>query len=113
MSHGIVVTATIVMPRVVLQLLLLHCMWCCSCCCRTAHGVTGAVIGLCYVVVVVAMPRAVSRSLLSCRVVLSSRSWSLCCMLLWSWLLHHVWCRGHGRHLCGVRSWWLCHAVWS
>ena len=58
-------------------------VWCCGCCRRAARGVAGAVVGLHYVVVAVAMPRAVSWSLLS-------RS-------------RHVWCRGHGRRAvcCG------------
>ena len=65
-------------------------VWCCGCCRRAAHGVAGAVVGLRYVVAV-AMPRAVSRSLLSRRVVLLSRS-----------RRHAVWCCGRG----GCRAAW-------
>jgi hypothetical protein len=71
-----------------LQMQLSHRMWCCSCCRCTARGVAGAVIGLYYVMVMVAMPRAVSWLLLSRCVVLS----------LWS---RHIWCRGHScRAVC-------------
>ncbi len=103
MSHDVVVMAAIVVPRVVLRLLSLCRIWCCGCCRRAMRGVVGAVVGLRYVVVVVAMPCAVSQSLLSHHVVLSSRSRLSC----------HMWCRGHG--CCAV---WCyghggCHhAVW-
>jgi len=71
-------------------------VWCCGCCRRATRGVAGAVIGLHYVMVVVTMPHAVSRSLLSRRVVLLSRS-------------HHMWCRSHGHRAvcCGC----CCRAV--
>jgi hypothetical protein len=63
------------------QTQLLRHMWCCGCCCCAAHGVTGAVIRLHYVMVAVAMPRAVSRSQSPC----------------------HVQCHSHSRHaMCGV-----------
>ena len=63
---------------------------------RTAHGAAGAVVGLRGVMIAVVMPRAVSRSLLSRRVVLSSRSRSLC-WLSWSQSSHRV----------VLRPWWL------
>ena len=70
-------------------------MWFCGCCCRTVCGVAGTIVGLCYVMVAVAMPHAVSWSLL------------LCCVELSSWLCH-VWCPGHGHRAvcCGC-----CHCT--
>jgi hypothetical protein len=77
---GVVIAA-----HVVLQALLSCRAWCRRCCRRATHGVTGAVVGLRghggH-----AMLRAVSQSLLSQRVNLSSRSRSLCHILLWSQL---------------------------
>src|SRR6266851_3998243 len=87
MLHDVVVAAAIVMLHVVLQLLLLCCIWCCGCCDCATHGVVGTVIRLHYVMVMVAMPHVVSWSLLLHCVVLSS----------WLQLSCHMWCCGHGR----------------
>jgi hypothetical protein len=57
-----------------LQMQLSRRMWFCSCCHHAVHGVMGTIVGLHYVVVMVAMPCAVSQSLLLCRMVLSSQS---------------------------------------
>jgi hypothetical protein len=46
--------------------------------------VTVTVIMLCGIAVVVVMPHGVTVAL-------------LCCIVLWSWLSHHVWCRSHGH----------------
>ena len=82
------------------QMQLSRRVWFCGCCRRVARGVAGTVVGLRYVVVAVAMPRAVSWSLLSRRVVLSSRS-------------RHVWCRGHGHRAvcCGCCRGGCCRAA--
>jgi hypothetical protein len=56
------------------QTQLSRCVWCCGCCCCAARGVAGAVVGLHYVMVAVAMPRAVSRSLSSGCIISWSRA---------------------------------------
>jgi hypothetical protein len=68
--HGVMVAVAVITPRLVLQLLLLCHILCCSCCCHAAHGVVDTVIRLYGVVIVVSMPRMVSRSLLSAYIVL-------------------------------------------
>src|SRR5712671_3217439 len=70
-------TGAVVVPCMVPQAQLSHRTWCHRGCCRAARGVAGAVIRLRGHVVTVAMPRAVSRSLLSQHVMLSSWSWLL------------------------------------
>ena len=64
------------------QMQLSRCVWFCGCCCHATCGVAGTVVRLGYVIVAVAMPRAVSRLLLSHHVVLLSQS-------------RHVWCYGY------------------
>ena len=113
MSHGAVVTDTIVTPRMVLRLLSPRHAWCRRRCHRAAlcHGrghhatcgVTVAVVAPCGAVVAVT-PHVVSQSWSSCRVLrllLPCRAW--CCRRCRRVALcrGRVWC--HGCH---------CHAVW-
>jgi hypothetical protein len=90
-------TGAVVVPCVVSQGLLSCHTWCHRGCHRAMCGVAGGVVRLRGHMVAVAMLRAVSRSLLLRRVMLSSRP-SRCAACCPSQSSHHVWCRSHDRH---------------